>query len=128
MQERIRQTNILIVEVDPVVRNFISEKIKEMLPESVVFPTECAEMALSMLQVFSPDIITVCYVTDPVNQKENGLTLAKKIRHQFNYTKKIIMISGYGDFINKGEPGAECVDFFLGKPINSLEFRESLTA
>ena len=119
------QTSIMVIEINSTIRNFLTDYLRENVPDVVVFPTESEEMALSMLQIFSPDIITICYVTDPINRRGNGLTLAQKIRHQFNYRKKIIMISGTGDFV-RGDPGAECIDFFVGKPIDIKKLNEAL--
>ncbi|WP_040207442.1 response regulator [Neobacillus jeddahensis] len=113
---------VLIVEDELVVRNGISNFIKDMGQPFVLIGTASnGEEALKIIQAHSPHII----ITDIKMPKMDGLTLVKSVKKMY---PEIIfaILSGYADFTYATKAMRYGVSDYLLKPINKEVFGTTL--
>ncbi|MEH7306989.1 response regulator [Neobacillus drentensis] len=113
---------VLIVEDELVVRNGISNFIKEMgEPFDLIGAASNGEDALKIIQSHSPHIV----ITDIKMPKMDGLSLVEKVKKM--YPDIIIAIlSGYADFTYATRAMRFGVSDYLLKPINKEVFGTTL--
>jgi two-component system, response regulator YesN len=113
---------VLIVEDEMVVRNGISNFIKDMgQPFDLIGTASNGEEALKMIESHSPHIV----ITDIKMPKMDGLSLVEKVKKR--YPDIIIAIlSGYADFTYATRAMRFGVSDYLLKPINKEVFGTTL--
>ncbi len=113
---------VFLVEDEIVVRQGISRKI-DWNGNGFEFAGEASdgELALPLIQETRPDII----ITDIKMPFMDGLTLSRKVRQEFPWTK-IIILSGYDEFHFAQEAINIGVTEYLLKPVTSTKILETL--
>jgi PAS domain S-box-containing protein len=113
--------SVLLVDDDP----SVAEPLSQMLQQSgYKVETLCdSELALSHFREHSERFDLV--ITDYNMPGLKGTELAEQLR-RLKPSQTIVMLSGYGDLIDRGEISASGVCEFLCKPVRMQELREVL--
>lgn len=108
----------LIVDDDVAVRRMLSGILSG--PGAVVVESASGEEALEVLQEYQPDIVLV----DLLMPDMDGIELVRRLRPQSKAS--LVMISQVQAKEMVGEAYDAGIDFFIHKPINSIEVRAVL--
>lgn len=115
---------ILIADDEPMIRDGLSEMIKEFnFPISIVGEACNGMEALKLAKMFEPDII----LTDICMPKLSGLEFLKQLNECGNKEAKIIIISGFNEFEYARTAISLGVSAYLLKPINEEDLRKTIT-
>ncbi|HSL94086.1 MAG TPA: DNA-binding domain-containing protein [Bacillota bacterium] len=109
------QQRFFIVDDDPAVRRMLSEMLGDL--GVVVGESASGEDALALLEECQPDIVLI----DILMPDMDGIELVRRLRPQSEAS--LVMISQVQAKEMVGEAYDAGIDFFIHKPINSIEVR-----
>jgi PAS domain S-box-containing protein len=118
---KLGKLRVLLVDDNPLVREVISSYLN--LDNHFV---ETAENGLEGYKKFSPGKFDLV-ITDLGMPKMNGSTLASAIK-KVSPTTPIVLLSGFGEYLNDAHEKPPGVDFVLAKPVTLESLRQGIQA
>lgn len=113
---------VLVVDDSKIMRNIISERIKES-GFKVIGQAENGYEAISKFKLLKPDIVTMDITMPEINQVNSGIDAVRKIK-EINSNARIIMITSHGEETKVIEAITAGAKGYILKPVSIMKIKE----